>query len=128
MRDLFLRYPNVIAYVAGHTHANAIDLFRKGRTGFWQINTASHIDWPAAEPADRGDGQPRRHAVAVRARILDHAAPIAAPAPGTAAAALTDTQLSSLGRVLAFNDPQKTEHLGRRRDRNAELVLLDPRT
>ena len=31
VRDLFLKYPNVIAYVAGHTHANRVDLFRKGR-------------------------------------------------------------------------------------------------
>jgi ribonuclease E len=58
----------------------------------------------------------------------DHAAPIAAPAPGTAAAALTDAQLASISRVLAWNDPQaERDHQGARRDRNTELVLLDPR-
>ena len=60
VRDLFLKYPNVIAYVAGHTHDNRVDLFRKGRTGFWQINTASHVDWPQQsrliEVMDNRDG------------------------------------------------------------------------
>jgi hypothetical protein len=41
---------------------------------------------------------------------------------------LTDAQLGGLARVLSWNDPQnETEHLGRRNDRNVELVLLDPR-
>ena len=71
MRDLLLKYPNVIAYVAGHTHANRVDLFRKGRGGFWQINTASHIDWPQQsrliEVMDNRDGT-----LSLFATILDH--------------------------------------------------------
>ena len=60
--------------------------------------------------------------------ILNHAAPVAAPAPGTAAATLTDAQLGSISRVLSFNDPQRdADHPGGRDDRNTELVLLDPR-
>jgi hypothetical protein len=122
----------VIAYVAGHTHANRIDLFRRGRTGFWQINTASHVDWPQqsrlVELMDNKDGT-----LSLFATLLDHAAPIAAPAPGTAAAALTDAQLSSISRVLAWNDPQRQgdrddpDRRGRPLDRNVELVLFDPR-
>ena len=128
VRDLFLRYPNVIAYVAGHTHENRIDLYRKGSSGFWQINTASHVDWPQQsrliELMDNDDGT-----LSLFATVLDQAAPIAAPAPGTAAAALTEAQLGSLGRVLAFNDPQRArpDALGRTLDRNMELVLRDPR-
>lgn len=128
VRDLLLRYPNVIAYVAGHTHENRIDLFRRGRTGFWQINTASHVDWPqqsrTIEVMDNRDGT-----LSLFTTILDQAAPIAAPAPGTAAAALTDAQLGSLARVLAWNDPQrdKPDARGRTLDRNMELVLRDPR-
>jgi hypothetical protein len=127
LRDLFLKYPNVIAYVAGHTHANRIDLYRKGKTGFWQINTASHADAPQQsrliEIMDNRDGT-----LSLFATILDQASPIAAPAPGTAAAALTDAQLSSISRTLAFNDPQReTKQLGRTLDRNMELVLRDPR-
>ena len=105
MRDLFLKYRNVVAYVAGHTHANDIHLFKKGRTGFWQINTASHADTPQQsreiEVMDNCDGT-----MSLFTTILDHAAPIAAPAPGTAAASFTDAQLGSLSRVLAWNDPQ----------------------
>ena len=127
VRDLFLKYPNVIAYVAGHTHANRIDLYKKGKTGFWQINTASHADAPQQsrliEVMDNGDGT-----LSLFNTVLDQAAPIAAPAPGTAAAAFTDAQLSSLSRMLAFNDPQRdTDQLGRTLDRNMELVLRDPR-
>jgi hypothetical protein len=127
VRDLFLKYPNVIAYVAGHTHANRVDLFRKGRGGFWQINTASHIDWPQQsrliEVMDNRDGT-----LSLFSTILDHAAPIATPPPGTDASGFRHDELTSIGRVLAWNDPQNDAgHLGRRRDRNLELVLQDPR-
>ncbi len=52
---------NVIAYVAGHTHVNAIEFVPGSRgRGFWQINTASHIDWPQQsrliEVMDNRDG------------------------------------------------------------------------
>ena len=64
-----------------------------------------------------------------RDRMLDQAAPVALPAPGTAAASLTHDQLGSLARVLSFNDPQRDrpDALGRKQDRNVELLLRDPR-
>ncbi len=133
VRDLFLKYPSVIAYVAGHTHANRVDLFRKGRSGFWQINTASHIDWPQqsrlVEVMDNRDGT-----LSLFATILDHAAPITPPAAGTNAGGFRHEELTSIGRVLAWNDPQRQadpsgsdQRRGRREDRNVELVLNDPR-
>ena len=127
--------PNVIAYVAGHTHANRIRFFR-GRHGhgFWQINTASHIDWPEqarlVEIMDNHDGT-----LSLFGTMLDSAAPAAAPAPGSASA-FTTTQLASLARTLAFNDPQDSglegsagggSKAGTRKDRNVELVVRDPR-
>ena len=75
----------MIAYVAGHTHANRVDFFKgsKGR-GFWEINTASHIDWPeqsrTIEVMDNRDGT-----LSLFGTLLDSAAPAAAPAPGTSA-------------------------------------------
>jgi metallophosphoesterase (TIGR03767 family) len=130
VRALLARNPRVIAYVAGHTHANRVT-FNRGRRGhgFWQINTASHIDWPEQsrliEIMDNRDGT-----LSLFGTLIDHAAPAATA--GTS----TPRQLASLARTLAFNDPQReglegTEgdapKAGRRRDRNVELLLRDPR-
>jgi metallophosphoesterase (TIGR03767 family) len=127
--------PNLISYVAGHTHANRV-VFNRGRRGhgFWEINTASHIDWPEQsrliEIMDNGDGT-----LSLFGTLLDHAAPAAAPAPG-AASAFSPAQLASLARTLSFNDPQREgvegsagggEKSGRRADRNVELLVRDPR-
>ena len=61
--------------------------------------------------------------------LLDQASPVAAPAPGTAAASLTHDQVGSLSRLLSWNDPQRArpDALGRTLDRNMELLLRDPR-
>ena len=135
VRALFARYPTVVAYVSGHTHANAIRFFGSGRgRGFWEINTASHIDWPQQsrliELMDNRDGT-----LSIFGTILDSAAPAEAPAPGPAAAFST-RQLVSLGRTLSFNDPQRRQSegaalerdkSGERDDRNVELLVRDPR-
>ena len=82
IRALFAGNPNVIAYVSGHTHANRVDFFKgaKGR-GFWEINTASHIDWPeqsrTIEVMDNRDGT-----LSLFGTLLDSAAPAAAPGAG----------------------------------------------
>ena len=82
IRALFAANPNVIAYVAGHTHANRVDFFKGGKgRGFWEINTASHIDWPeqsrTIEVMDNNDGT-----LSLFGTLLDSAAPAAAPAAG----------------------------------------------
>jgi metallophosphoesterase (TIGR03767 family) len=50
VRELLGRFPNVVCWVNGHTHANAIQPIRHAggslASGFWQVTTASHIDWP----------------------------------------------------------------------------------
>ena len=136
IKALFAANPNVISYVSGHTHANRVDFFKgkKGR-GFWEINTASHIDWPeqsrTIEVMDNKDGT-----LSLFGTLLDSAAPAAAPAPGTSALTMTPAQLASLARTLSFNDPQReglegsggdAEKRGRRADRNVELLVKDPR-
>jgi metallophosphoesterase (TIGR03767 family) len=138
IRDLLLKYPNVIAFVTGHSHRNEIKSFaRKGSTsGFWQINTASHTDFPQQarqiEVMDNRDGT-----LSLFTTILDHAAPVDPPPAGSDANVFTDIQLASLARVLAANDPQglgprgpssrDNAGLGDRKDRNVELPLRDPR-
>lgn len=137
IRDLLLKYPNVIAFVTGHSHRNEIKAFDKsGRSGFWQINTASHTDFPQQarqiEVLNNGDGT-----LSIFNTVIDHAAPVDPPPPGTPGNVFTDTQLASLARVLAANDPQglgpggsgqrKNEGLGKASDRNVELPIRDPR-
>ncbi len=131
LRALLLAHRNVIAYVNGHTHHNRVTAWRgRGGRAFWEINTAAHIDFPQQsrqiEIMDNRDGT-----LSIFGTILDQAAPIAAPAPGPAAA-LTDRQLGSLVRTLAANDPQTRDVTGgggpgARRDRNVELLIRDPR-
>jgi len=136
IKALFASNPNVISYVSGHTHANRVDFFKgkKGR-GFWEINTASHIDWPeqsrTIEVMDNKDGT-----LSLFGTLLDSAAPAVAPAPGTSALTMSQAQLTSLARTLSFNDPQReglegsggdAEKRGRRADRNVELLVRDPR-
>lgn len=134
VKSLILKYPNVIAYVNGHTHRNEVIAHRKsgGRGGFFEINTASHIDWPqqsrTIEIMDNDDGT-----LSLFGTILDSAAPVKTPNPGTAGSAMSNTQLGSLARRLAANDPQSAattdnfDGRGLRRDRNVELVIPDPR-
>jgi metallophosphoesterase (TIGR03767 family) len=133
LRDLFLRFPNVVAYVAGHTHENHLTPYRGRRGGFWEINTASHSDFPhqsrLIEIMDNRDGT-----LSLFGTLLDSAAPINPPPSGDATA-FNEAQLASISRLIAANDPQGKgvpnpgydPGLGRRRDRNAELVLADPR-
>jgi len=135
VRSLFAANRHVIAYVAGHTHANAVRFYgSRGGRGFWEVNTASHIDWPQQsrllEVMDNRDGT-----LSIFGTILDSAAPTEAPAPGPAAQ-LSVAQLASLGRTLSYNDPQRLDaeggaqerdKRGGRRDRNVELLVRDPR-
>jgi hypothetical protein len=57
---LFLRHPSLVAYVAGHEHRNRIEPHERipGRPdagGFWEIVTASHIQWPQQGSCHRAD-------------------------------------------------------------------------
>ena len=131
IRSLFLSNPNVIAFITGHTHENDVIPQKSGKRGFWEINTAAHTDWPqqsrVIEVMDNRDGT-----LSLFGTVLDHAAPIATPAPGTAGNVFTDTQLSSLARRLSANDyqshnPGDGDPRGQRNDRNVELLIDDPR-
>lgn len=132
LRALALAHPNVIAYVAGHTHENRITAVRRGGDrpgGFWQIETASEIDWPIQsrllELMDNGD-----RTLSIFGTLIDHGASLATPAPGTPATSFGPEALAALGREFSYNDPQvgvEEGAEGRPRDRNVELLLPDPR-
>ena len=82
-----LRHQNVIPWVNGHTHTNSIWApTRKGGGGFWEINTASHIDWPQQsrllEITDNRDDT-----LSIFATMVDHGAPLTSAATSTPDAA-----------------------------------------
>ena len=130
LQALLLAHPNVIAYVAGHTHENRISAVkRSGGGGFWGIETTSEIDWPIQsrllELMDNRDGT-----LSIFGTLVDHGATLATPAPGTPAAGFDPEALAAIGRELAYNDPQvgvEDGAEGAPRDRNVELLIADPR-
>jgi Calcineurin-like phosphoesterase len=127
---LLLSVPNVIAYVNGHEHQHRVSSFFRpgGRSGFWQVTTASHTSWPQQtrqiELLDNADGT-----LSLVNTVLDTAAPVTPPAPGTAAAGMSEPQLASLSRLLSANVLGATAAgpAAAQGARNVELRLRDPR-
>ena len=133
--DLLHQYPDVIAWVAGHSHVNDIQAYPgPNGTGFWSIRTAAEADWPQQnrllEVMDNHDGT-----LSIFGTILDHASQATAPGSGTSATGMSATDLASIGRTLSYNDPQVGAAQctpacgeGTSNDRNVELLLDDPRS
>jgi metallophosphoesterase (TIGR03767 family) len=135
LRCLFRRHRAVIAYVAGHEHRNRIEPHET----FWEIVTASHIDWPqqsrVVSVTDNDDGT-----VSILTHVLDTAAPPRPPRPPRPAKPIRGVlrpaevaRLASIARELAFNDPQaetgedgSDDRSGTPLDRNAELLVRRP--
>ena len=118
-----LKHANVVAWVNGHTHRNQIIAQKQatGPGGFWEINTASHVDFPqqsrTIEVVDNGNGT-----LSIFCTMLDHAGPASY---GESLA--TTSALSALARELAANDPQErtSGKNGAATDRNVELLVAN---
>ena len=126
---LLLRFPNLVLWVNGHTHVNEVIPHPQGKGaklggGFWEVNTASHIDWPQharlVEIADNRDGT-----LSIFGTVIDSAAPLSYG--GKLDSSL---HLAALSRELSVNDPQERESTrrGHRHDRNVELLVAAPFT
>jgi metallophosphoesterase (TIGR03767 family) len=121
---LLQRYPNVVAWVNGHTHANQIIPHGHvvAERAFWEINTASHVDFPQharlIEIADNADGT-----LSLFTTLVESAAPYATDFGDT-----SDRGLAALYRELSYNDPYATPaaKLGAAGDHNTELLLVRP--
>lgn len=128
---LLLRHPNVVLWVSGHVHRHWARPLRRPAHwatggGFWQISTASQIDWPQQgrliELALNPDAT-----LSIFGSVLDHAAP-ADPGP-TPRGAL---ELAALSRELAANDWQRdvtaeaSGLAGGAHDRDVELLMAAP--
>jgi metallophosphoesterase (TIGR03767 family) len=92
---------NVVLWLNGHIHANAIrarpDPRGNGR-GFWEVTTSSLVDWPCqarvVELFDAGDGL-----LAIACTMVDH------DGPADPGGAVEPEQLAALHRELAGNVP-----------------------
>jgi metallophosphoesterase (TIGR03767 family) len=136
--ELLLQYPNVVLWVNGHTHVNSVTPHARPAGsavpgGFWEVNTASHVDFPQqariVEIADNQDGT-----LSIFGTIVDSDAPLAV------SGALDSPQaLAALSRELAANDWQERPaapgaagqpdgRRGKVEDRNVELVVRAPFT
>ncbi len=125
--DLLLERPQVVAWIDGHAHRNEIRAWRRPdgadtAGGFWEITTASHIEWPQQsrllELVDNADGT-----LSIFTTAVDHAADASyGRRTGTV------LQLASLSRELAANEWQHDPSFraGDRNDRNTELLLPEP--
>lgn len=142
LKALLHRFPNVIAMVNGHTHTNKIVPHARPQGspfagGFWEISTASHIDWPVQsrilEIAASKEGiggefgnAPTPATISIFTTMIDPAAPLVFNGD------LSDTShLTSLARELSTNDPQEVrrgirQRMGDAVDRNTQLLLAAP--
>jgi metallophosphoesterase (TIGR03767 family) len=126
VKALLLEFPNVVLLVNGHTHVNRVTPHtRPDGGGFWEVNTAAHIDFPCQarllEIADNRDGT-----LSVFATVVDADAPLVAA--HTVGSGTSTAQLASLGREVAANDAQKrrSDRRGALEDRNVELLVAAP--
>ena len=107
IREMLLKYPQVILWLAGHEHRHHIEWIgpKSGEAGFWLVETASHIDWPqqsrTVEVVRSTDGD-----IFIGLSIVDHIA-------GTNyASAQTPVEIAALSRLLSANVWQRREELG----------------
>jgi hypothetical protein len=131
LRALLHRFPNVVAFAAGHSHENRVaPVPRTGGGGFWEIKSPAVVDWPTQhrliEVMDNRDGT-----LSIFGTMADHGGS-AESVSGGDASGLTPEQLAALGRTVAYNDPQVGPQgdpgpQGRPNDRNVELLIGDPR-
>lgn len=121
--SLLQRFPNVLAWINGHSHRNQITP-HQGATpqqSFWEINTASHIDFPqlarTLEVVDNADGS-----LSLFTTLIEAEAPYAAEYDDHSPSAL-----ASLYRELSYNDLHAAlDRSGDATDRNTELLLTHP--
>ncbi len=131
---LLHQYPNVIAWVAGHSHVNDVTPYPDGSGGgFWMIRTAAEADWPQQSRLlqifDNHDGT-----LSIFGTILDHASNATAPSAISNLSNPDPYQLASIGRTLSYNDPQVGARAcspnpcgeGAAKDRNVELLVRNP--
>ena len=123
--QLISRFPNVVAWLNGHTHKHQVtpheSEFEQG--GFWEITTASLIDYPqqsrVVELMDNGDGT-----LSIAATLVDHSAPESVVHDGIH----TPASMAALSLELVLNRPglDQAVVMGSAGDQNVDLILRKP--
>lgn len=144
LRELLLRFPNVILHADGHTHENKIwgHKDEDRGTSYWEVNTSAIADFPThsrtIEIADNLDGTISIFAVVFDAAVdpnvragsgIDWVVDDPTPTEEITAGArqINEDWLASAGREILFNDPQQNfTKIGTAADRNVELLLGVP--
>jgi metallophosphoesterase (TIGR03767 family) len=120
---LLHRFPNVVLWLNGHTHLNAVRArpAPAGAGGFWEVTTCAVIDWPCqtrlVELIDCGDY------LSVVCTMVDH------DTPAVVTATQTSAEIASLHRELAANVPfggADSGRAGTAADRNVDLRIKAP--
>jgi hypothetical protein len=107
IRAMLLKYPQVILWLAGHEHRHHVEWIgsEKADVGFWQVETASHIDWPqqsrTVEVVRSTDGD-----IYVGLSVIDHIA------SSDYSLVQSPVEIAALSRVLSANVWQRREELG----------------
>lgn len=107
IREMLLQYPQIILWLAGHEHRHHVEWIgpKDQKTGFWLVETASHIDWPqqsrTVEIVRSTEGD-----IFIGLSIVDHIA------GKDYAAAQTPLEIAALSRLLSANVWQRREELG----------------
>ena len=110
---MLLQYPSVIAWFAGHEHRHHIKWIGPEQEikGFWQIETASHADWPqqsrTIEIVEDSSGD-----IYFGLSVIDHAA------GAEYGDAQNPLEIAALSRALSANVWQKRLNLGATHDVN----------
>ncbi|WP_407554957.1 TIGR03767 family metallophosphoesterase [Streptomyces sp. Pv4-95] len=125
---LLSRFPNVVAWINGHSHVNRITphAHPTPARSFWEVNTASHLDHPQharlIELVDNHDGT-----LSLFTTLVESGAP-----HRTRFDDLSAVGLASLYREVAYNAPGLAAgmsaevdrvRVGAAADRNAELLI-----
>lgn len=107
IKRYLLEQPNVIAWICGHNHRNKIEYIGSNpEKGFWQIETASLIDWPQQGRVieiflDKTDQ------IGIATTPIEHQG---SPAHDYSNKPLDDVNtLAGLSRLLSLNDWQRRE-------------------
>ena len=105
--EMLLKYPQVIAWLAGHVHRHHVEWVGPEieEKGFWQIETASHADWPqqsrTIEIVQNDSGE-----IFISLTVIDHAA------GATYGQAQSTLEMAALSRLISANVWQKRDSLG----------------